>query len=41
MRGKTKIAADFSLLAGAVNLKRLATLGLTATNTGGWTTQTA
>jgi hypothetical protein len=41
MRGTTKIAADFSLLAGAVNLKRLAVLGLKATHTGGWTTQTA
>jgi hypothetical protein len=30
MRGQTKIAADFSLLAAAVNLARLATLGLTA-----------
>jgi hypothetical protein len=29
VRGKTKIAADFSLLAAAVNLARLATLGLT------------
>lgn len=37
MRGQTKIAADFSLLAAAVNLARLATLGLTARH-GGWTT---
>jgi hypothetical protein len=29
MRGRSKIAADFKLLAGAVNLARLATLGLT------------
>lgn len=41
MRGTTKIAADFSLLAGAVNLKRLAFLGLTATHTSGWAIQTA
>jgi hypothetical protein len=35
MRGKTKIAADFSLLAAAVNLARLAALGLTHRDAGG------
>jgi hypothetical protein len=40
MRGREKIDADFSLLAGAVNLARLATLGLTKTSTG-WATATA
>jgi hypothetical protein len=37
MRGQAKIDADFKLLAGAVNLARLATLGLTRSPTG-WTT---
>jgi len=37
MRGTTKIDADFNLLAAAVNLARLATLGLTSTPTG-WQT---
>lgn len=41
MRGTAKIAADFKLLAGAINLERLAVLGLTATTTGGWAIQTA
>lgn len=36
MRGRTRIAADFNLLAAAVNLARLATLGLTHTHRG-WT----
>jgi hypothetical protein len=36
-RGRTKVAADFSLLAAAVNLARLAALGLTHTATG-WAT---
>ena len=40
MRGQTKIDADFSLLAAAVNLARLATLGLTG-HTGGWAATTA
>ena len=40
MRGRLRIAADFSLLAAAVNLARLATLGLTHTNRG-WTLTTA
>jgi hypothetical protein len=39
VRGKPKVAADFNLLAAAVNLARLATLGLTSTPTG-WTTTT-
>jgi|SRR5579859_834740 len=37
MRGRARIAADFKLLAAAVNLARLATLGLTHTSTG-WIT---
>jgi hypothetical protein len=40
MRGKPKIAADFSLLAAAVNLARLATLGLTSQH-GTWAANTA
>jgi hypothetical protein len=40
MRGRLRIAADFNLLAAAVNLARLATLGLTHTNRG-WTLTTA
>jgi hypothetical protein len=40
VRGLTKIAADFSLLAAAVNLARLATLGIAST-TRGWATTTA
>ena len=40
MRGQTKIDADFNMLAGAINLARLATLGLTRTSTG-WATATA
>jgi hypothetical protein len=40
VRGQTKVAADFSLLAAAVNLARLAVLGITRT-TSGWTTATA
>jgi hypothetical protein len=40
VRGRTKIDADFKLLAGAVNLARLAALGLTRSPTG-WTTNTA
>ena len=35
VRGKPKVTADFALLAAAVNLARLAVLGL-ATHTGGW-----
>jgi len=40
MRGRSKIAADFKLLAGAVNLARLATLGLTRHNDA-WITASA
>jgi hypothetical protein len=40
MRGRTRIAADFTLLAAAVNLARLATLGLTHTHRG-WTVSPA
>jgi hypothetical protein len=39
-RGSTKVNADFSLLAAAVNLARLATLGVTH-HTGGWAASTA
>jgi hypothetical protein len=37
VRGTTKIAADFALLAAAVNLARLAALGLASTQRHGWT----
>lgn len=40
VRGLAKVTADFSLLAAAVNLARLAVLGITRTTTG-WTTATA
>jgi hypothetical protein len=40
VRGQLKIAADFSLLAAAVNLARLAVLGIARTASG-WTTATA
>ena len=40
VRGKTKIAADFSLLAAAVNLARLATLNLVGAGPGNWTAAT-
>jgi len=39
VRGQTKVNADFALLAAAVNLARLATLGLTHQN-GRWATHT-
>ena len=39
VRGHTKVDADFSLLAAAVNLARLATLGVTH-HTGGWAVST-
>ena len=39
VRGHTKVDADFSLLAAAVNLARLATLGVTH-HTGGWALST-
>ncbi len=37
MRGRTKIAADFSLLAAAVNLARLGVLAIRSTVAGTWT----
>jgi Transposase DDE domain/Transposase domain (DUF772) len=40
VRGKPKVAADFALLAAAVNLARLAVLGLAPTNVG-WQVNTA
>lgn len=40
VRGTDKVAADFSLLAAAINLARLAVLGLTRTSSG-WATATA
>ena len=40
VRGKPKVNADFSLLGAAVNLARLATLGLTPPPAG-WVTSTA
>jgi hypothetical protein len=40
VRGKPKVAADFALLAAAVNLARLAVLGLAA-QPGGWQANTA
>lgn len=39
MRGKAKIAADFALLAAAVNIARLGVLAVTST-LGGWATAT-
>jgi Transposase DDE domain len=36
VRGRTKVAADFSLLAAAVNLARLGVLGIMSTGGGGW-----
>ena len=39
VRGRLKVAADFALLAAAVNLARLAVLGLTGSS-GTWATQT-
>jgi hypothetical protein len=40
MRGQARIAADFTLLAAATNLARLATLQLSH-HTTGWTLNTA
>ena len=40
VRGQPTVTADFALLAAAVNLARLAVLGLT-TEHGGWQAQTA
>ena len=42
MRGLSKVTADFSLLAAAVNLARLGVLGLASTTAAGtWTVATA
>jgi hypothetical protein len=40
VRGTTKIAADFALLAAAVNLKRLAVLNVASVSGSGWATAT-
>lgn len=40
VRGQTKVGADFALLSAAVNLARLATLGLSR-HSGGWAANTA
>ena len=36
VRGRPKVAADFALLAAAVNLARLGVLGITGTPNGNW-----
>ncbi len=36
VRGTTKVAADFSLLAAAANIARLGVLGITSTAGGNW-----
>ena len=41
VRGQTKVAADFSLLAAAANLARLGVLGLTSTGPGNWVVATS
>ena len=41
VRGTTKVGADFCLLAAAVNLARLAILGITRTTRSGWSIATA
>ena len=41
VRGTDKVAADFALLAAAVNLARLAVLGITRTTRSGWSVATA
>lgn len=41
VRGRPKVAADFSLLAAAVNVARLGVLGLTSTGPGNWVTATS
>jgi hypothetical protein len=38
VRGRAKVAADFALLAAAVNLARLGVLAVASTPAGGWTT---
>jgi len=41
VRGQTKVNADFSLLAAAVNLARFGVLGLTSANDGNWVAATS
>ncbi|WP_395298368.1 IS1182 family transposase [Kitasatospora hibisci] len=41
VRGRAKIAADFSLLAAAANIARLGVLGIMSTDGGNWTMATA
>lgn len=41
VRGRTKVAADFSLLAAAANLARLGLLGLTSNGPGNWVLATS
>jgi hypothetical protein len=36
MRGRERIAADFSLLAAAVNIARLGVLAIVSTGSGNW-----
>jgi hypothetical protein len=38
VRGRTKVAADFSLLAAAANIARLGVLGIMSTGSGNWAT---
>ena len=38
VRGKTKVAADFALLAAAVNLARISALAVASTPGQGWST---
>jgi hypothetical protein len=41
VRGRAKVAADFSLLAAAANVARLGVLGLTSNGTGNWAVATS
>ena len=41
VRGRVKVAADFALLAAAVNLARLAVLGVASAPGPGWASATA
>ena len=36
VRGRAKVAADFALLAAAVNIARLGVLGIMSTGSGNW-----
>ena len=40
VRGRAKVAADFALLAAAVNIARLGVLGIASTRGGSWTAAT-